>query len=438
MNRRALAGLVIIAAITIVYREAPSAYFFEDDFQWLAGTMSFHPGQLLDIGNYSHFYRPVIELYFWMATPLLDGSPRLFHLANVALHAANGLVLFVLARFMTGSDRFGFLAALFFVVLPGYIEAVAWVSALAEPVGAFFGCLSIYWLLVFRRSGAPAPRALSIAAFFLALMTHESSVVFLPLLWLADRTFARPATGRWRVWPADAGEWIGMLRVYAPYLMVIGGYLLVDLSVNRRNYLIEEGHYVAGVHVIRNILRYLVALYVGKSSTMSFVMVTAAVTVLLLRGMPRVRFATLWMLLALLPFAFFAWGNVSRYLYLPAIGFAMLLAEGAEWLDRWLARRLPDRARTAVVGLIVTAVVVRFMLFASTGVGNFAERTEAYRSFIGAFRQAHPQLPVASRVPIEARLEASLPHRYLRALVQWEYRDPSIELVVRGSGPAQK
>ena len=45
------------------------------------------------------------------------------------------------------------LAALLFVVMPGYVEAVAWVGALAEPIGACFGLLAIWTFLQYRRTG---------------------------------------------------------------------------------------------------------------------------------------------------------------------------------------------------------------------------------------------------------------------------------------------
>ena len=60
-----------------------SAYFFDDDLQWLVGSWGFTPSNLLAFGQLTHFYRPVIDLYFALATPLFRGSPVLFHLANI-------------------------------------------------------------------------------------------------------------------------------------------------------------------------------------------------------------------------------------------------------------------------------------------------------------------------------------------------------------------
>lgn len=425
-----MAILAIAAAVFIVYRDARSAYFFEDDFQWLAGTLTYDLSSLLDVfgRGRSHFYRPVIELYFWAATPLVGGSPLLFHLASVALHAANGVLLFLLARRLSSSDRFAFTAALLFVVLPGYVDAVAWVGALAEPVGAFFGVSSILALLAYRRSGRGHHLALSVAAFVVALLTHESSVVFLPLLALADWAFDE----RRSLIPRSRGEWAAAIRVFSPYLAAVALYAVPDLMVNRQIYLVTESHYRFGLHAVRNGLDYIVWLYVGKRNLASYVMIVCAIVLILARGTRRARFAVCWMLVALLPFVFFTWGNTSRYLYLPAMGFAILLAEGIAWLDGFMARWLRPRWRLVAMNLLVAAVAIRFAVFATKTVRAFSNATEPYRAFSADLRASHPALPPGAVITIDPDVDAALKQRYLEGLVQWEYRDPTLRVRVRG------
>jgi hypothetical protein len=428
VNRRALAVLAIVAATALVYREAASGYFFEDDFQWLAGTMRYHPRQIFDLSGRDHFYRPVIEMYFWTLTPLFGGSPRLFHIASVVLHAVNGVLLYLLARALTRNERFAFTAALCFVVLPGYVEAVAWISALAEPVGAFFGCTMLYAFVRFRRGGHPAWRILAVLAFLMALVTHESSVVFLPLLLLADWAFLeteRPL----RTVLADG------IRPSIPYAFMVLAYLAIDFQVNSDIYLVQDGHYRIGLHAFENILGYIVWLYVGTRDAVSYVLVSVAVLALLIFGTRRVRFAVAWMLLALLPFAFFTWGNTSRYLYLPAMGFALLVAELVEWVDGRLSRVAGVRVRLAIVTLLMAFVTIRFASFASRGVSNFTVRTERYRRFTEDIRRQYPQVSTGSSVAVEARVEQALTRRYLEGLVQWEYRDPTLTVTVQPQAP---
>ena len=417
--------MILVAAAAFVYRAAAFAYFFDDDFSWLVGTWAFQPGRLVDLAHMNHFYRPVIDLYFAIATPLFGGSPTFFHLANIVLHAANGLLLFALARSMSGSTGYGFLTALFFVVQPGDVHAIAWVSALAEPIGALFGCLALLWLLKFRRTGRSIWHVLSVAMFLLALLTHESSVMFLPLLLLADWAFvAGDSTAG-----APPQAWPSRLRAHVPYGALAAAYLAIDLQINSRNYVVTEGHYGIGGHVVRNALEYIVALYVGRHDVANYLLIAVVITLLLLRGSRRVLFATAWLLLSLLPFVFFTWGNTSRYLYLPSMGFSMLVADGVMQLDSLLASRVARAPRMVVVGLIVAAVAVRFTVFAVANVRIFAAEAEDYRRYITLFKQVHGDLPSHSRVTYDPPVTAEHPHKFLNNLVQWEYRDPTIELV---------
>jgi hypothetical protein len=422
--------VIIVAAAAFVYRAAVSAYFLDDDFQWLVGTWSFHPAHLLDFARPAHFYRPVIDVYFATATPLFGGSPMLFHLANVGLHGANGLLLFALARAISGNTAYAFLTALFFVVQPGDVEASAWVSAIAETLATFFGCLALLWFLHFRRRGRSVWLVLSVITFLLALLTHESSVMFLPLLVLADWAFAgadATAGGQAQPWPSR-------LWPYVPYGILVAAYLAIDLQINRRNYVVAEGHYGIGAHLVTNALDYIVTLYVGRRDVANYLLIAAGLTMFLLRGSRRVVFATFWLILSLLPFLPFRWGNTGRYLYLPAMGFSMLVADGVMQLDV-LASRVPRAQRTAALALIVTAVAGRFTLFAAANVKSFAERTEQYRRYITLFKQAHGDLPSHSRVSFDSPLDGEERNRFLNALVQWEYRDPTIELMADQPNP---
>jgi hypothetical protein len=253
-------------------------------------------------------------------------------------------------------------------------------------------------------------------------------VVILPLVllveWAAGEPAAVPDTPR-----AWAAPWISTLRACVPYVALTIVYLAIDLPINRRNYVVDEGHYRIGFHAVRNVLGYVVSLYVGKRGWLSYGIVSLAVAWVMLTGTRLAKFAIVWMIVALLPFAFFTWGNTSRYLYLPGMGFGLLVAEGIEWIDRLLARRLTTRLRRPLVTLGIAIVTVRFMVFASKGVDGFSAMAEDYRRFFVSFKQEHPQLPPYSRVPLDPEADKALGHRYLQPLVQWEYRDPTITLV---------
>ena len=424
--RGSLRSAVLIAAAVLVYHRALFAYFFDDDFQWLTDSLSFVPSNLWAFERLTHFYRPVIDLYFAAATHVLHGSPVLLHAASIAVHAANGLVLLAVLRRLTGNAFYGFVAALFFVVQPAGVEAVAWVGALAEAVGALFGCLSVLWFLEWRETRRRPWHALSCGAFMAALLTHESSVIFLLVIVLADWVIAG---GR-----LD-GQQTGVLtrtadrlRAYLPYALLLAVYLAIDLSINSRNYVVTQGHYALGWHIVRNIFGYLVALYVGRADLANYLLIVVVLATLILRGNRRVRFATFWMLLALAPFVPFNWSNTSRYMYQPAIGLSMLFAEAIVQLDRYLSPRMPQARRAGLVGLVIAAVALRFAVFAMHNVDLFAGRTEVYRRQADVLKQAHPELRSHSVVVAEPALKAAIAYPFANAMIAWEYRDPTIQL----------
>ena len=426
LARVSLANLVIVAAVAVVYRHAPAGYWFEDDFQWLVSRAAFRPSHLLHIDLYDHFYRPVIELYFWAGLQVFGRSPMPFHLANVVLHAANALLLFLLARSISGGLRYGFVAALSFAVMPAYVEAIGWVSALAEPLSSFFGVPAIYCWIRFRRSERRIWHVAATILFALSLLTHESSMVFLALLGLADLAFAA-------AWPAmqTVRGWGRLVGDYLPFVVVAAAYLAIDLTVNSRSYIVNDGLYVFGPHAIGNIFSYIASLYVGERGPVWYAATAVVIVMLLARGTPRVRFATAWLLLGILPFAFFTWDNISRYQYLPAIGLGLLLADGIEGLDRLLQDRLEDRARLVIVSLVAAAIVIRFMVFASEAVETFAARTETWRALGARIRKDNPGVARGGEVTIDRALAQRHGFLYLEALTRWELQDPTIRVTLR-------
>jgi hypothetical protein len=410
--------LAVLVAVLAIYRPALSAFFFEDDFQWLATRLTFHPADLFDLAGRSHFYRPVVELYFWAGTAWANGSPVVLHAASLGVHLIVAGLVWAMASSLGWRAPWAGAAAALFAVQSSFVQAVAWVGAIAEPITTAFGCLAVWTDARARRAGRRGPPAVSVAAFTLALLTHESGVVFFPLLVLAG-VLAAGADWCWR----DAA------RRALPFAAVIAAYLAVDLTINARHYAVTSGGYALGPHVVPHIFQYLASLYVGERTLVWHAIVGVVLAAILLRGTPRARFAAAWMLLAILPFAPFSEANVSRYAYMPAVGLALLIAEGCSVLDERLLTAGRAWGRAVALGLALV-VAVRFGVIASKGVREFCGRTERYRTFLADVRRAHPDLADGASIGVDAALEARMPLRFLEAAVQWEYRNPTLRVVV--------
>jgi len=71
------------------------------------------------------------------------------------------------------------------------------------------------------------------------------------------------------------------------------------------------------------------------------------------RGSQSVRFGVLWILISFLPFAFVAVGIASRYLYLPSVGFSLVLAG---LVQQWLMHSAQGRTRVLAWGVAAIAL----------------------------------------------------------------------------------
>lgn len=316
------AALLVTVAVALVYRQATFAYFLEDDFHWLAGARRFEWGHLVQLDRYDHFYRPVIEIYFFLGHQLAGCAPLPFHLASIGIHLLNTGVLFLLARQIAGSVLFASLAVVLFVVQPGYAEAVAWVAAITDLLPASWFLLTLLLHVVFLRTGRWWAYGAAMATFAACLLTHETAATLLPMM-IALQTllFLEGAPAKTGARPA---AWLAR---YAPFAGMLLPFLVVAYVVNSRSCLVRDEYYAFGPHAFRNALHYLVALYVGKRSVVDYVLVVAGIGAVLVRGTHRMHFWVVWIGVTLLPCLFFTWGIASRYLYVPAAGFALLLAD---------------------------------------------------------------------------------------------------------------
>ncbi|HSC28157.1 MAG TPA: hypothetical protein VLD67_12835, partial [Vicinamibacterales bacterium] len=218
---------------------------------------------------------------------------------------------------------------------------------------------------------------------------------------------------------------------YAPFAAMLAGYLAVAYVVNSRSYLVAEGHYRFGWHAVPNILNYIVSLVVWRRGPPAYLVITAAIVALLARGSPRARFFTLWIVATMGPASFFTWGNVSRYLYIPAAGFALLLADLTLRGGDLAARRIPPRAARALILFVACALAVRFAVFAREAADDFRERTRPYERLVEAVRAANPAPPPDGVVYVDRAVADTVPTVYLEPAVQTAFCTADVRAVVR-------
>lgn len=416
----------IVVAVAVMYAPAAGGYFLEDDFQWLESAYRFDPARFVHLERYDHFYRPVVEAYFYLGYRAFGCDARGFHLLSIGIHLLAVGAVYVFGTSLTQSRPFAALAAVFFAVLPGFADAVAWASAIADQLPGLWYVLTLWLFLLFLQGRGIWCYLLALVTFVTCLLTHETSATLLVMMAALEITLLWER-GRW---PGAAGLTMRAAR-YVPFALLLAGYLAVEYVVNSRSYVVTGGYYRLGWHAIPNTLDYVVWLYVGKRTLLSHVGIVATGLALLVWGTPRVRFFVVWIVVNIAPVAFFTWGNAGRYLYLPAVGFVMLLADGVLAGHARLERRLSRRTALAVTLAVVIVLSARFGTFTYKSAARFAERSEPYRAFVEEIRATNPKPKPFATVGVSEAAARPIPERYRNAAAEAAFCVDHLRVTIR-------
>jgi hypothetical protein len=419
-------AVVLLAAVVLIYAHSTRAYFFDDDFHWLAGARSFSIAGFFDLSRYNHFYRPVIETYFFIGWTLFGCDPFPFHIASIAIHLLTIAAVFALASAVSRSRLFAGLSALFFAVQPGYTDAVTWIAAITDQLPVLWYALAVWAHVRFVSTRRGVFHALAMIAFILCLLTHESSATLLAMMGIAAAFFAASGSvaGRLR---ALFAEW----RVYLPYGVLLLVYFVIEWIVNSRSYLVHEGHYALGWHALPNILHYFIWLYSGDRDAVDYAVLIATLSAIALFGTPRMRFALLWIVVTLLPVAFFTWDNAARYLYLPAVGWAMLVADLMFALHALAVGHLTLRAANVTVSVVVAVLAIRFGIFAKKAADSFPARAAPYERYATELRRANPIVAAGGTVEIDPQYLEGVSDLYREPAASVAFCVPDVRVRIR-------
>ena len=180
----AIAILLIAGSIAAVFWRSASFYFLSDDFILLKQAKSFlYSRGLFTMAGADGSYRPFTHVYMSVVYGWAGNNPIQWHWIEFAIHAANSILVFVVAR-MLGFSRLGagFAAALF-AVHGTRPEAVVWLAGRADLLAAFFVLLGLASFIRFWSGASGAPwLVVSLLFMTLAILSKESAYTFALLL----------------------------------------------------------------------------------------------------------------------------------------------------------------------------------------------------------------------------------------------------------------
>lgn len=344
-------------------------------------------------GGSATFYRPVFFVWLLINRSFFGLHPWGWHLAVVLLHLGATFLVYRLALRLTADEATAVLAGLLFGIHPVHIEAVAWVSGATEPLLTVLFIGSFLCFLNSRVGQGVRWLALSLGFGALALLSKETALVLpgviLAYVWLFEPMSLPVAAPGKRALSAirAAMPFLLLAAVYLGLRLLIFGGLPPALTRLPFSTLVLTWPSVLVFDLVHlawpaNLSLFYDTRYVSSLSVREFwvplavlAFAGAAICVLARKSNAKaVAFASAWMLLTIVPalnFRAFRWREIAhdRYLYLPSVGFVILVAIAI--------RRLPTTPRLLgkpalqlvavllIVGLMATSTVGQSLQFGS-------------------------------------------------------------------------
>jgi hypothetical protein len=402
--------LLLAGAVAVVYLNSFRGAFQFDDYNVIVDNAGVHTWGAW-LAGLPRGIRPLLKFtYTWNWTSGLGLFG--FHLVNVMLHAANAVMLFLLASRIGGPSvsRFAaLLPALLFAVHPVQTEVVTYISGRSVSLMAFFYLGGLLSYLLGREGGSRILLyAVSPILFLLAVASKEVALT-LPFALVLCEAVRRERGGWKEALRSQAVHW-GLLAALAVFLFAHVGYArLIEACFDIRG---AAANLLTQVHGIGYLLSRLAMPYAMNIdpdlpvfSGWSTVLLPEALLLaaLLAAGIVGLKyrsmagFGILWFFLHLLPTnSFIPRLDVAndRQLYLASWGLFLAVATGADLLrTKWGVRRV-----TAVATVLVLALG-----------GITVSRNAVYRSEVALWEDT------ARKSPGKARAWNNLGYAYQQA-----------------------
>jgi protein O-mannosyl-transferase len=213
-SRPFFAGALLVLLVFLAYLPAMNnGFIWDDDAHLTENSCIIGPLGFREIWTSSAAtYYPLVLSSFWVQHAIWGLNPLPYHLVNIALHAANVVLLWLVLRRM--QVRGAWLGAAVWGLHPVLAESVAWVTELKNTQSCLFYLLAIWFFLKWRTAGNGAGRPgterhyiLALICAVLAILSKASTVmlpVVLGLVWWWNE-------GRWR--------WRNVFRLM-PFLLI--------------------------------------------------------------------------------------------------------------------------------------------------------------------------------------------------------------------------
>jgi hypothetical protein len=379
--RLAAAAVLLTAAIVVVYAPVRHADFLSlDDSIYVTENPYVRDGLTAAgvrhalFGSRGALWLPLSFVSHMVDVSLFGLDPTGPHLVNIALHAANTVLLLLLLLRATGRPAPSVVVAALFALHPLRVESVAWIAERKDVLSAFLGLLALHaWVSHARRP--TFGRYLAVLGLLLLALLAKPMLVTLPaLMLLMDFWPLRRLDG-------DAGAPRTSLRDLllekVPFLMLAGAAAgMTLLTAGETGALVTLSDNPLPMRIAHATVSYV--WYVWKTAwptglamfypyptwagwqVVGSAALLAGAAVLAVVAWRRARWVTVglaWWTIALFPvsglFQAGSQGMADRFTYLPSIGLLVAIV----WTLDALARTPRTRAALGAGALVASAAL---------------------------------------------------------------------------------
>lgn len=191
-------ALLVVTVIGVYWRTLDYELIWDDEalFQHnllFTGDVSF--SSALKMGYFSeqlgmesrdHYYRPLLTASFFLEYKLWGIHPITLRLTNLMIYLLSLLFLFFFLKNQSRTDFFPEITTLLFALNPLNIDNIVWIVGRGDLLLLLGGILALLFLDLSIRKKKIAYLAGSSLFYFLGLLSKETSLLLLPLLFLYE------------------------------------------------------------------------------------------------------------------------------------------------------------------------------------------------------------------------------------------------------------
>ncbi|MFH1776954.1 MAG: tetratricopeptide repeat protein [Candidatus Omnitrophota bacterium] len=297
--------------------------------------------------DFSGMYRP-LEIITYMVDYKISGlNPRGYHRTNILLHAFCSVLVFLLFLLVLHEKIPAFCLSLLFATHPIHTESVAWIAARDDILMSIFYSLALILVLIYLKKDMTkllikTSMIIAIVFCYLSALLSKEMAVTLPLIVFFIRYLSRVKNTKIL---QKKLMLINLILFVQTILYIVVRCVFLNVVIQEKPFLYLSGYLKIIMIAPRVFLGYYLSLFffpvslcanysypdVGGAEIVVYIFIFALITFLVIKLHKKIFFIFVgftWMVITLLPAI-----NIipkaqlmsERYLYLPSVGFLLLL-----------------------------------------------------------------------------------------------------------------